>query len=237
MQRLSRKQQEAFLFSTARVNILEGPVRSGKSFTAILKWLDFCATGPAGPLVICGRTDKTIQRNIILPLQDLVGRALIYKRGRGEVHLSNRVMHVVGADNEASEAKIRGSEFAGALIDETSLMPESFFKMLLSRLSIPGAQLFASTNPDGPYHWLKRDFIDRESELDLKVFSFKITDNPSLSEKFIEDLSKEYRGLWHKRFIEGKWVLAEGAVYDFFDQEHPRHPSSTRIGPLPYPRL
>jgi PBSX family phage terminase large subunit len=26
-------------------------------------------------------------------------------------------------------------------------------------------------------------------------------------------------GLWYKRFIEGKWVVAQGAVYDFFDEE------------------
>jgi PBSX family phage terminase large subunit len=96
-------------------------------------------------------------------------------------------------------------------------MPESFFKMLLSRLSVDGAQLFCSTNPDSPYHWLKRDFIDREGELDLKVFSYSIHDNPSLSEKYIQDLSAEYQGLWHKRYILGDWVLADGAVYDFFD--------------------
>lgn len=226
MQDLSKKQQDAFLNSDARLNIFEGPVRAGKSFISLLRWLDFCANGPPGPLVICGRTDKTIKRNIIAPLQDLVGSAVVYKQGKGEVQLYDRVMYVVGANDDRAEAKIRGSEFAGALADEATLLPESFFKMLLSRLSVRGAQLFASTNPDSPYHWIKRDFIDREKELDLKTFSFNIRDNPSLSEKYIKDLSNEYQGLWHKRYIEGKWVLAEGAVYDFFDE---------KIHVIPYP--
>lgn len=128
-------------------------------------------------------------------------------------------MFVVGANDDRAEAKIRGSEFAGALIDEGTLMPENFFKMLLSRLSIEGAQLFVTTNPDSPYHWLKKDFIDRQKELDMKVFSYTIRDNPSLGEKYINDLSKEYQGLWHQRYIEGKWVLADGAVYDFFNDD------------------
>lgn len=204
--------------SDARINIFEGAVRAGKSFIALLRWLEFCRNGPPGPLLLCGRTDKTIKRNLILPLQDLVGNKLSYSIGKGEVTLFNRLMYVVGANDERAEGKIRGSEFAGALIDEATLIPESFFKMLLSRLSIKGAQLFASTNPDSPYHWLKREYIDRQDELNLKVFSFNIRDNPSLTESYINDLSKEYQGLWHKRYIEGEWVLADGAVYDFFDE-------------------
>lgn len=219
IEELSKTQLDSYQKSDARINIFEGPVRAGKSFISLLRWLEFCRTGPEGPLLICGRTDKTIKRNIILPLQDLVGNALSYSIGKGEVVLYNRLMYVVGANDERAEGKIRGSEFAGALIDEATLIPESFFKMLLSRLSVEGAQLFASTNPDSPYHWLKAEYIDREKDLNLKVFSFDIRDNPSLSESYIEELSKEYQGLWYKRYIQGKWVLADGAVYDFFDEK------------------
>lgn len=226
MKILSEKQQDAFINSTARINILEGAVRSGKSFVSLLRWIDFCINGPKGPLILCGRTDKTIKRNIIIPLQNLIGNAVVYKAGKGEVQLYNRTMYVVGANDDRAEAKIRGSEFAGALIDEATLLPENFFKMLLSRMSIPGATIFASTNPDSPYHWLKRDFIDRKHELDLKNFKFSIKDNPSLSEKYIKDLTAEYKGLWYKRFILGEWVIAEGTVFDFFDED---------IHVIPYP--
>lgn len=216
---LSEKQLDCFQNSDERINIFEGPVRAGKSFISMLRWLEFCRSGPKGPLLLCGRTDKTIKRNLILPMQELVGKALSYSIGKGEVNLYDRLMYVIGANDERAEGKIRGSEFAGALIDEATLIPEGFFKMLLSRLSVEGAQLFASTNPDSPYHWLKRDYIDRVNDLSLKVFSFNIRDNPSLSEKYITDLSKEYQGLWYKRYIQGEWVLADGAVYDFFDEE------------------
>src|SRR5690606_8882998 len=124
-----------------------------------------------------------------------------------------------GANDDRAEAKIRGSEFAGCLLDELTLLPENFVKMLLSRLSVPGAKFFASTNPDSPFHWAKTDFIDREAELTCKVFSFHIDDNPALDEDYKRELKREYQGLWYKRYIEGLWVMAEGAVYDFFEEE------------------
>lgn len=214
---LSPKQLTAFQDSNSRINIFEGPVRAGKSFSTLLRWLEFCRSGPPGPLILCGRTDKTIKRNIIQPLQSMVGPSVRYSIGKGEVQLYDRTMYVVGANDERAEAKIRGSEFAGALIDEMTLIPENFVKMLLSRLSVHGAKLFGSTNPDSPYHWLKTDFMDRSDELNCSVFSFNIDDNPSLDEEFKTQLKKEYQGLWYKRYIEGLWVVAEGAVYDFFD--------------------
>ncbi len=236
---LSQKQIDSFQQSDARINIFEGPVRAGKSFIALLRWLEFCRSGPPGPLIICGKTDKTIKRNIIMPLQDLVGDAVKYSSGKGEVRLYNRLMYVVGANDDRSEAKIRGSEFAGALLDEFTVLPENFCKMLLSRLSVPGAQLFASTNPDSPFHWVKTDFIDREKELNCKVFSFCIDDNPSLGEDYKNDLKREYQGLWYKRYIEGLWVMAEGAVYDFFDEkihiiDYPKDPATEYIIGIDY---
>jgi len=39
-----------------------------------------------------------------------------------------------------------------------------------------------------------------------------------LARGFVEALKKEYTGLWYKRFILGLWVLAEGVVYDMFDE-------------------
>jgi PBSX family phage terminase large subunit len=32
-------------------------------------------------------------------------------------------------------------------------------------------------------------------------------------------LRRQYKGLWYQRFIEGQWVQAEGAIYDFFETE------------------
>ena len=63
---------------------------------------------------------------------------------------------VIGAKDEGSERYIRGLTVGVALCDEVSLMPQSFFQMLLSRMSPEGARLYGTTNPDSPYHWLEK---------------------------------------------------------------------------------
>ena len=91
--------------------------------------------------------------------------------------------------------------------------------MSLSRMSRPGACLIGATNPDSPYHWLKKDYLDRANELDIFDVSFNLDDNTSLSAEYKSAIRKEYTGLWYKRYIEGLWVAAEGAIYDFFDEK------------------
>lgn len=236
---LSPIQVRSLKESTARLNFWEGPVRSGKSYSCFWRWIDFIQNGPPGPLIMCGRTEPTIKRNIIRPLQDLIGDDFQYMSGKGEVKIWGRTIDVVGANDERAEAKIRGSEYVGALLDEVTILPENFVKMLFSRLSVPGAKLFGSTNPDSPFHWLKVDYIDKQATMDVKVFSFNLEDNPALDEDYKRNLKKEYSGLWYQRYIEGRWVLAEGAVYDFFDEAlhtipHPPSPATFYIVGVDY---
>jgi PBSX family phage terminase large subunit len=40
-----------------------------------------------------------------------------------------------------------------------------------------------------------------------------MADNPNLTKEFVESQKKLYSGFFYQRFIEGKWVLAEGAIY------------------------
>jgi len=216
----SPKQIIAFNDSDARINILEGAVRSGKSYICLLRFIKELYNGPPGEYCIVGKSERTVLHNVIEPMINITQGAIRYNRGLGEFKFNDRKVYVVGANDERAEGKIRGSTFAGALVDEATIIPRSFFMMLLSRLSIKGAKVFCTTNPDSPYHWLKTDYIDRAEDLDLKTFKFKIEDNPSLDPKFVSDLKNEYKGIWYKRFIDGEWVVAEGAVFDFFDTSH-----------------
>jgi PBSX family phage terminase large subunit len=216
---LSPKQIKSLAECTARINIWCGAVRSGKSFISLWALIDMCHSAPEGNLVIIGKTNDTIKRNIIDEILNFPGIKAYYYSGKRELHLEGRIIYCIGANDERSEGKIRGMSLSGAYLDEATLIPESFFKMLLSRLSRPGARLLATTNPDSPFHWLKKDFIDRQDELNLKVFNFTMDDNPSLTDTYINDLKREYKGLWYKRFINGEWCLAEGSVFDFFDEQ------------------
>ena len=215
---LTRKQANSYAESTARYNIWVGAIRSGKSFASLLRFVKFIRQGPKGPVVIIGKSREAIKRNVIGPLRDLLGSHITYYAGKGEAQVGDRLIHVIGANDERAEHKIRGATFAGAYVDEITIIPESVFQMLVGRLSIKGAQLFGTTNPDSPFHWFKKKFIDRRDELDLKMWEFRLEDNPSLDATFIHNIRKDYQGLWYDRYILGKWVLAEGTVFDFFDR-------------------
>lgn len=215
--KMSEKQYQSIQEADARLNIWCGAVRSGKSHASMWRFLHFIRFGPPGPLIIVGRTTHTITRNIIDPMRAILGEYVKYWTGKQEMDIFGRKIFCISASDARAEGRIRGSTFVGAYVDEITLIPETFVKMLLSRLSMDGAKFFGTTNPDSPYHWLKRDFLDRADVLDLRTWHFKLEDNPSLGQDFVKQIKSEYSGLWYQRFIEGKWVQAEGAIYDFFD--------------------
>lgn len=194
-------------------------MRSGKSFASLLRFIKFCREGPPGDFIVLGKSRDTIKRNILYPLRHLLGDRFQFFLGRAEAILYNRVIHIVGANDERAAQKIQGSTLAGAYVDEIATLPEAVFEMLKSRLSVTGAKLFGTTNPDSPFHWLKKKFLDRSDEIDVKYWNFRLEDNPSLDKVFVSNIKKEYQGLWYQRYIEGAWVLAEGTVYDFFDRD------------------
>ncbi|MBR3942725.1 MAG: PBSX family phage terminase large subunit, partial [Clostridia bacterium] len=200
-----------------RINILEGAVRSGKTFISLILFALVVAEAPLNAtFLMAGRTLNTLERNVLELLQNMVGeKNFTFSIAKKSGTLFRHRVYFEGAGDGGAEAKIRGMTLSGAYLDEATLLPETFFSMLLSRLSTEGAKLIATTNPDSPRHWLKRKYIDRK-DLNLQTVRFHIEDNIFLPESYIEDLKKEYTGLFYKRFIEGEWVMASGLVYPMF---------------------
>lgn len=213
----------------AFINILEGSVRSGKTVAMIPKWLNYIMTGPKGLLLMTGVSKDTIYDNVLNDLFDTIGAANYnYNRQSGDLLVFwyadgvkyQRRIKVIGAKDEGSEKYLRGKTLAGAYCDELSLAPEKFFKQLLNRLSVKGAKLYATTNPDSPYHYLYSEYITDKSKLKrgmVKDYHFELNDNPNLPEDYKENIRNAYKGMWYKRMILGLWVLAEGIIYDMFD--------------------
>jgi PBSX family phage terminase large subunit len=218
MQSLSDKQLFSLSDSDARMNIWEGAVRSGKTYISLWRWLKELTFGPPGEYCMISRTYDTFKRNILPQLIHMIGcQDVRYYSGKREMHIFGKNIHVVGADDERSESKIRGATFQSAYVDEATIIPESVFRILISRCAMKGARIFATTNPDSPYHWLKKDFLTDNP--DVKSWKFTLDDNPELTQDEKDYLRRQYKGIWHQRFIEGKWVQAEGAIYDFFDSD------------------
>lgn len=161
-----------------------------------------------------------------------ISRHISYTRGAPTAKILGRRIEIVTANDKRSEGKLRGATVAGMYADELTLVGEDFFTQALARCSVRGAKIFGTTNPDGPAHWLRKKYLLRQGDLNLATWHFTLEDNPSLDPQYVEDLKREYTGLWYKRFIQGVWVLAEGVIYDSWDED--RHvediiPTLTRV--------
>ena len=209
------------------INILEGSVRSGKTVAMIPKWIDYIMTGPPGLLLMTGVSKDTVYDNVLGDLFDTLGEDHYkYNRMNGDLVVTweggQRRIKVAGAKDEGSEKFIRGKTLAGAYCDELTTTPERFFKQLLNRLSVNGARLYATTNPDNPAHYLYREYITNADKLEsglVSVFHFGLDDNPNLGDEYKRNIRQSYSGLWFKRMILGMWVMAEGVIYDMFDED------------------
>lgn len=202
-----------------RINILEGSVRSGKTYISMIMWGFWIAGAPKdGAYLMAGKTLTTLRRNVLEPMCGIFGSCFTYSLSRKEGRLFGRKIYLEGAANAQAESKIRGMTLNGAYCDELSIFPEDFFTMLLSRLSTAGAKLIATTNPDNPGHWLKRNYLDNKtlSLLDLK---FTLEDNTFLPAEYVRALKSEFTGVFYDRFILGNWTAAEGRIYEDFSQK------------------
>ncbi len=230
---LGEAQMASLRASTTRVSLWEGSIRAGKTFVSLFRWMLYVANAPhGGQLVMVARTRDTAARNLFSLLQDSslfgdVAAQVKYTPGAPTATILGRTVYVIGASDAKSEKVLRGLTVAGAYVDEVTVIPEEFFTQLLGRMSVDGAQLFATTNPDNPSHWLKKKYLDRIPADHVSTpqkplsnwtrFHFVMTDNPSLNAEFIESTAREYTGLWYRRFILGEWVAGDGAIYSMWD--------------------
>jgi PBSX family phage terminase large subunit len=227
---ISVKQQDSILDATASLNIWEGSIRSGKTIASICAWMLFIKSAPAGPLAIVGKTRDSAYRNVIDVMAEMNPGAVVYTRGAPTIRVLGRLVHVFGANDAKAERVLRGLTLAGAYVDEVTLVPLEFWQQLLGRLSVDGAQLFGTTNPDSPLHWLRTEYLDRAGEPDLGLYTVKfiLDDNPGISEQKKAQYKAQFTGLWYRRFILGDWVGAEGSIYDMLNDELHTRPAPPR---------
>lgn len=209
----------------AKIALWSGAVRSGKTFISLFAFLFAVLRAPrTGNIIIVGRTLDTINGNIfsLLTNPEIFGtltKYISYTPGAKSAQILGRTVHLYGANDASSETKIRGLTVCLAYVDEATILPEGFWKMLVTRLSVDGARLLATTNPGSKNHWLRKEWILKASEKNLIHFAFTMNDNPSLSEEFKRDMQASFAGVFYKRFIEGLWTNAAGAIYPMWDDD------------------
>ncbi|MBR6392693.1 MAG: PBSX family phage terminase large subunit [Eubacterium sp.] len=207
--------------------ICDGAVRSGKTLSMSISFIcwAFYAFGGTS-FALCGKTIASLRRNVITPLVPLIKslgfevnekvsrNILVIRRGNAE----NR-FYLFGGRDEGSAALIQGMTLGGVLFDEVALMPRSFVEQALARCSLTGSKFWFNCNPEHPYHWFYNEWIKKSEIKNMLYLHFTMDDNPSLSNEIKSRYKSLYSGAFYERFVEGKWVAAEGLVYPMFSPE------------------
>ena len=207
--------------------VCDGAVRSGKTLAMGLSfflWAMLLFDGKR--FGICGKTISSLKRNVLSEiLPRLEGLGAVWKEKRSEnlltvtFHGHRNQFYIFGGRDESSASLIQGITFAGILMDEVALMPQSFVEQACARCSVTGSRLWFNCNPAGPSHWFYKSWILEAERRNCLRLHFTMEDNPSLTEEIRQRYQRLYTGVFYRRFILGQWVQAEGRVYDFFEPE------------------
>jgi len=208
--------------------ICDGAVRSGKTLCMSLSfvaWAFYYFHGTS--FAICGKTVTALRRNIVTPILPMLrelGFCCEEKVSRNMVEISiggrrNR-FYFFGGKDEGSAALIQGMTLGGVLLDEVALMPRSFVEQALARCSLEGSRLWFNCNPEYPAHWFHTEWVQKAEAKNALHLHFAMEDNPGLSQAVLERYKKLYSGAFYARFVEGKWVNADGLVYPMFSREN-----------------
>lgn len=228
----SDKQKEFIRNAHSRWNLKVGAVRSGKSYEDVSYQIIAeirKRAGLDGLNVIIGVSKSTIERNVLKPMREIYTEALVGTINSNNIAIiAGEEVYCLGGEKVSQVAKIQGASIKYCYGDEIAKWNKEVFQMLKSRLDKSYSRFDGACNPEDPNHWLKQ-FIDNE-DLDIYVQHYTIFDNPFLAKDFVDNLCKEYAGtVYYDRYILGKWVRAEGAIYKKFAN----NPSSFYLSEIP----
>ena len=198
-----------------------GAIRSGKTTGQILGFATFtlaeCMDFDAA---IAGQSIESCMRNVgweLIKVYRAFGAEAEFKRDVGtriEVQLGGKTMRVwlFGAADARSRRRIQGATLKALCLDELALLPEDFVMQAWARLSVDGSKMWATYNPEGPHHYVKRKILDRAEDFDADPpLHFNLRDNPSNSEATIARYERSFTSHWYARMIEGQWAGATRA--------------------------
>ena len=213
---LSPKQKIIFTWcygSDYKAIICDGAVRSGKTVcmaASFILWAMKCFDGAV--FAICGKTILSAERNIISPIMEITDINayfdLKYHRSENLLTVKNgsrkNSFYVFGGKDENSYTHIQGITLSGVLFDEAALMTRSFVEQAITRtLSVSEAKLWFNCNPESQFHWFYTEWIKRAEERRALRLHFLMSDNPMLTDEMLENADRQFKGVFHDRYIKG----------------------------------
>jgi len=210
--------------------LISGPAGTGKSRACLEKLHRAISKKPSSRALIVRKTRTSLTNSALVTYEEKVLEN--DPRVIGNVHRENRSVYrypdggevVIGGLDKPT--RIMSTEFDFIYVQEAIELDDRDWESLTSRLRngvLPDQQLIGDTNPDHPHHWLKK----RCESGTTRYIESHHEDNPTLFNQTLKTWTQkglEYilrldglTGVRKERLRYGRWVQAEGVIYDNFD--------------------
>ena len=210
--------------SDARVRLIVGPFRSGKSAAAVMELFTWAMSLKDSRTCCVRKTYRNLEDTVIKTFFEWVP-----KQGLGiewrQADLCFRMQTPLGgtwevffrsAESADDIEKFRGFELTNYWIDEAQEIPQDVKLVLDGRLSYPtgsSREIFKgilTTNPCDTEHWIYKDFVMNPLP-SHEYWRQGSNENPYLHAEYYQELEANYRDRPElmRRYVHGEW----GAIF------------------------
>ncbi len=216
--------------------LIAGPAGTGKSRACLEKLHIMMLMNPGARGLIARKAAVTLSSTALVTWQRFVAKEaiecgdVVYYGGSAQEPASYQYKNgsVVAIGGLDKVSKIMSAEYDIVYVQEATELTENDWEALTTRLrwwKISFQQIIADCNPQHPEHWLKR----RCDKGVCTMLESHHEDNPLLfaSNGDITEQGRAYiakldalTGVRYKRLRLGKWVAAEGVIYEEWAAHH-----------------
>jgi PBSX family phage terminase large subunit len=204
--------------------LLTGSAGGGKSRLAAEKLHGYCLKYPGSTAVMLRKTAESCTNSIVAFMQNVVigsdPAVWLHTSARRFEYANGSVLVWGGMKDQAQREQIRSiGQDSGIDIlwmEEATAFVEDDYNELLARMRGKAGsfrQIILTTNPGAPSHWIHERLIKGG---EAHVYYSSALDNPYNPPEYLAIL-QQLKGLLYQRLVLGKWVQAEGAVFEEFD--------------------
>ncbi len=207
----------------SRILLFTGGAGGGKSRLGIEMAHHFMGAYPGAMGLMVRKTRESMRNSTVLFFNTRIAaedsRVQLVTSNHRFQYTNGSFLAYGGMKDEEQREQIRSIGRNGALdfvlIEEANRLHFEDFQEVLPRLrgkAGPYCQVILMTNPDAPSHWINQKLMLGGM---AKTYISFAKDNPFNPPEYLEWLSM-LTGVQYERLVLGKWVQAEGVVYDNF---------------------
>ena len=246
------EKQKLFLADNHRHVAYGGARGGGKSWAVRVKAVLLCMRWAGIKILIVRKTYKELTNNHIVPLQNMLPRAVAkYNKTEKVFTFQNGATIWFGyCNNDSDLDQYQGAEYDVIFFDEATQLKEEWIKKINLAVREPNGlpkRTYYTCNPGGVSHnyikrlFIKKNYVNGEIPENYSFTQALVTDNKALMNKSpeymaeLEALPPKLRAAW----LYGSWDIFEGQFFEEFvdDPSHYKDRKYTHvIEPFDIPR-